>query len=81
VEILNSIPNSACGTREELMRDESRRRSDFATAFPKDDRVIPVIAFLLSRVLPLFCESSEFKHDHQKLTLTGRSPELTLRDL
>ena len=81
LEILNSIPNSACGTREELMKDDSRRRSDFATAFPREDRVIPVIAFLLTRVLPLVCESSAFKHDVQTFKLTGRAPELILRDL
>jgi len=63
------------------MKDESRRRSDFATAFPKDDRVIPVIAFLLTRVLPLVCESSEFKYDVQTFQFTGRAPELILRDL
>jgi hypothetical protein len=79
-ECLNSIPNSACGTREELMKDESRRRTDFAAAFPNGDHLVPVIAFLLTRVLPLICESSGSKYVNCVIAIEGRTPELPLRN-
>jgi hypothetical protein len=42
------------GTRQEVMADGSRRRGYLCVAFPHDDAVVPAVAFILARVLPVW---------------------------
>jgi len=43
----------AFGTREELIGDTGRRRTDLCTVFPDSEITIPIFAYVATRVLPL----------------------------
>jgi len=42
------------GTRNELLGDAGKRRSYLCTVFPSEDIVVPVVAFILARTLPIW---------------------------
>ena len=42
------------GTRQELMGENGRRRGYLCTTFPMNDTVVPAVAFVLARVLPVW---------------------------
>jgi hypothetical protein len=51
------------GSREQVLGDESRRRNRLCTTFPAYDPVAPLVAYALTRILPIF--AAEGKHDHE----------------
>jgi len=42
------------GTRNELLGDAGKRRSYLCTVFPSEDIVVPAVAFVLARTLPVW---------------------------
>ncbi|HEX6947169.1 MAG TPA: Druantia anti-phage system protein DruA [Acidimicrobiia bacterium] len=53
VEALDVFGEVTVGTRQELLRDQGRRKNQFCAVFPTDDRSIPPVIWALTRVIPV----------------------------
>jgi hypothetical protein len=51
-EVLPAKRNVVVGTREELLGDSSRRRTELCALFPRDDQRTPIDIWILTRLLP-----------------------------
>ncbi len=53
---LLSVGAQAVGTRSKLLGDEGLRRTDLCVTYRADDLIVPVVAYTITRVLPILRE-------------------------
>lgn len=73
--LLSSLRGVMPGTRESLMRDESRRRTELAVVFNSQDRLVPAIVWTLVRGIALGRQTADQATSPGSLEVVGIAPE------